>query len=202
MTRRSRKSSAQIEWLPGVALRAGRCHEACGPGASGFAAILAARVGGDVIWITESWIPEQINPLGYSRFADPSKVLMVATKDQDETLAVAEESLRSGAVRLVVVELSAALSLLAGRRLQLAAEAGQTTALCLIPEGMGSNAAETRWRCSPVFAEHDSTLQRWEIIKNKTGTLSTWTVRWDEEARDIYVVSPVGERPGTAPPRG
>lgn len=191
-----------MEWLPGVPLRTGRCHEACGAGASGFAAILAGRLGGPVMWIAEGWRAERINPLGYNRFADPANLLMVAAKDQDEGLAVTEEALRSGAVRLVVVELTEPLSLLAGRRLQLSAEAGDSTALCLIPEGMGSNAAETRWRCAPVFGADDSTLQQWEIIKNKTGTLSDWTVRWDEEARRISVVSPVGERPGLARPSG
>ena len=85
--------------------------------------------------------------------------------------------------------------------MQLAAQAGHTTGLCLIPEGMGSNAAETRWHCSPVFdptgGAADSTLQCWELIKNKSGTLGAWHVRWDAAARRLYVVSPAGERPGS-----
>lgn len=202
MTRRAAKSPPQIDWLPGAPLRTGRCHEVCGAGSFGFAFALSARLGGTVLWITEIWRAEQLNPVGYSRYADPSRLLMATAKDQDDALAVAEEGLRAGAVSLVVIELTKPLSLLAGRRLQLAAESGQTTALCLIPEGMGSNAAETRWHCAPVFAPDDSTLQRWEIIKNKTGTLTGWTVRWDEEARRIHVVSPAGQRPGGAPPSG
>lgn len=192
------RSAAQIDLLPGVGFRTGRCHEACGPGAAGFACVLASRLGGVVLWITEHWRSEQLNPLGYSCFADPSNLLLALAGDQAEALAVAEEALRAGAVRLVVTELSQPLSLLAGRRLQLAAETGQTTALCLIPQGMGSNAAESRWHCAPVFHTADSTLQRWEIIKNKTGTLSAWTVRWDEKTRRIHVVSPAGKRPGPA----
>lgn len=200
MTRPLSPSARQIDWLPGAPLRAGRTHEVCGAGASGFAACLAGRIGGDVIWITRSWQAERINPLGYARFADPSKLLTVLTRAQDEALAVAEEALRAGAVPLVVVEVSDPLSLIAGRRLQLSAETGQSTALCLIPEGMGSNAAETRWRATPVFAADDSTLLKWEIIKNKAGTLTIWTVRWDDETRSLHVVSPVGERPGLARP--
>lgn len=202
MTRSLPNPLRPIDWLPGVPLRAGRAHEVCGAGASGFAACLAGRIGSDVLWITQGWCAERINPLGYARFADPSRLLMVLTKTQDEALAVAEEALRAGAVPLVVIEVTEPLSLIAGRRLHLAAETGQSTALCLIPEGMGSNAAETRWRCTPVFAAEDSTRQRWEIIKNKEETLSTWTVYWDEEARSFHLVSPPGERPVPARPPG
>ena len=198
MNRQPDTPAPGIPVLPGTALRAARCHEACGPGATGFACVLAARLGGDVLWITERWRPERLNPVGYSRFADPARLVLARVKDQTEALAVAEDGLRAGAVALVVVEIGQPLSLLAGRRLHLAAEAGQTTALCLIPQGMGSNAAETRWQCAPVFAPDDSTLQRWEIIKNKTGTLTAWTVKWDEEARRLDVVCAPGERPGLA----
>jgi len=126
---------------------------------------------------------------------DPQKLLLSKVKNQADGLAVAEEALRSGAVCLVVIELYQPLSFTAGRRLQLAAQAGPTTGLCIIPEGQGNNAAETRWRCSPVFdpvpiiASQDSTLQRWEITKNKSGTLGTWDVSWDAQTRRINVVS-------------
>jgi protein ImuA len=118
--------------------------------------------------------------------------------DHIDMLAVAEEALRSGSVSLVVMELSKPLGLTAGRRLQLAAEAGKSTALSIIPEGMGSNAAETRWQCAPVFDVRDSTLQHWKLIKNKSGTLGSWDVRWDAQARHINVVSEVAQREGSA----
>ena len=166
-----------------------------------FAAISAAPMQ-HVLWIREHWLVEGVNPVGLSPFFDPSKLLIAQVKDQTEGLAVAEEALRDGAVPLVVIELNQPLSLIAGRRLQLAAKAGKTTGLCLIPDGMGSNAAETRWHCAPVFdaevAASDSTLMHWQLIKNKSGTLGAWHVRWDAAARRICVVPPVGERPGSA----
>jgi protein ImuA len=58
---------------------------------------------------------------------------------------------------------------------------------------MGSNAAETRWHCAPLFDPDDSTLQRWKLIKNKSGTLKAWDVRWHGETRRIIVVSEAGE---------
>lgn len=178
-------------------LREARVHEVCGPGVVSFAAVAAARVGA-VLWVREAWQTEVLNPVGLSTFFDPSKLLLAQTKDQTETLAIAEEALKDGAVPLVIIEISRPLDLREGRRLQLAAQAGKSTGLCLIPEGMGSNAAETRWRCAPVFDADDSTLMCWEIIKNKSGTLRAWNVRWDAEARRLHVVPPAGERPGSA----
>jgi len=150
------------------------------------------------MWISESWQAEQINPVGFRDYVDPRNLLLSKVPDQIDGLGVAEETLRSGAVSLMVIELTKPLSFTAGRRLQLAAETGRSTGICLIPEGMGNNAAQTRWRCSSLFDPEDSTLQRWEIIKNKSGTLSAWDVRWDAETRRINVVSEVAQREGSA----
>lgn len=177
-------------------LRAARVHEACGPLSVGLAVVAAAQAGG-ALWVRPAWQAESVNPEALAGYVDPSQVLLAQVKDQTEALAVAEEGLRDGALSLIVIELTAPLTLTAGRRLQLAAQAGQTTGLCLIPEGMGSPAAETRWRCDPV-PDHDtqrqaSTLQRWQLIKNKSGTLGVWYVRWSQAARRLNVVSSPGQ---------
>lgn len=177
-------------------LRRSRVHEASGSAAVSFAQRAAALAGGDVIWVREQWLPEQLNPAGFEG-GDPSRVILAQTKDQSDSLAVMEEALRDGAAPLVVAQITTPLSLTAGRRLQLAAKAGGATGLCLIPEGMGSNAAETRWHCSPVLDPADSTLQCWTLNKNKSGTYGSWHVRWDAEKRRIVVVPPAGERPGS-----
>ena len=170
-----------------------RAHEVFGPGAWFFAAALAGELGGRVIWVRESWANTDINPLGFSEILNPSHLLVAKANDQTEVLAVAEEALRSGAVPLVIMELSKSLGLTEGRRLQLAARDGKCTALAIIPEGMGSNAAETRWHAAPVFDPSDSTLQQWDLKKNKSGTLGVWHVRWDRASRRVSVVSPPGE---------
>ncbi len=184
-------------------LRRGRVHEVYGAAAFGFAAVACAGAcagaRGDLLWIQEGWRAEQINPLGLAAFFDPSRLLLARVRDQTEVLAVAEEALRDGAIGFVVLALTRALDLREGRRLQLAAEQGRATGLCLIPEGMGSNATQSRWQASPLLAEDaDSTLMRWQIIKNKAGTLGVWDVRWDAAAHRLFVVSPVAERPGSA----
>lgn len=178
-------------------LRRARVHEVYGPGAMGFAVMAAA---GACLWIRESWLADTLMPQGLLPVFDPARLLLARPKDQTDALAVAEETLKDGALPFVVIEITRPLNLREGRRLQLAAKAGGTTGLCLIPEGMGSNAAETRWQATSVFAtqSEDSTLMRWDIKKNKSGTVGAWNVRWDPKTRRVHVVSPVGERPGSA----
>ena len=170
-------------------LRKGRTHEVYGPAALAFSFALGRELNGTVMWVCEGWRAEQINPNGFVSYLDPQNLLIAKAKDQQNVLAVAEEALRSGAISLVVMELGTPIGLTTGRRLQLAAEAGHSTGLCIISENMGSNAAETRWRCDPVFDAKDSTLQQWELIKNKSGTLGAWVVKWDAEAHRVIVVS-------------
>lgn len=170
-----------------------RTHEVCGPGALAFAFSLAGQLGGTVLWVCEGWRSEHINPSGFAPYMDPKNLLLAKPNDQTDALAVAEEALRSGTISLVVIEVNTPLSLKAGRRLQLAAEAGKSMGLCIIQDGMGSNASETRWQCSAIFDAEDSTLQNWRLIKNKAGTLSAWDVGWNVETRRIIVVPKTGK---------
>ena len=180
--------------------RRGRAHEATGPAAPAFAAILCGLGKGPALWLAEDWRGAALNPQGLAPFCDPGRLVVVHAAGQAELLAAMEDALRSGAAATVVAELSRPLGLTEGRRLQLAAEAGRGTGLCLIAEGAGSNAAETRWHCTPAFdPAGDSTLQDWALTKNKSGTLGVWRVRWDDEAGRVIVVSAPRKRPGAAP---
>jgi len=179
-------------------LKKSRTHEVCGANAPSFAFAAAGQMGGTIMWVSEKWQAEGINPAGFSHYVDPQDFLTSKVKNQDEGLAIAEESLRSGAISLTVIELTKSYSFVAGRRLQLAAEMGKSTGLCIIPEGLGNNAAESRWRCTPLYDPQDSTLQRWEIIKNKSGTLCAWDVKWNAETHRINVVREIAQRTGSA----
>jgi protein ImuA len=190
---------------PAFDLRPARIHEAEGPAAPAFALMQVARQPGPVLWVQEGWQTEGLNPQGLLPFFDPTRLFLARTRSQTDSLAVAEEALKDGAVPVVVVAVTRALDLREGRRLQLAAQAGSALGLCLIPQGMGSNATETRWHCAPVFDaahEADSTRMRWETIKNKSGTMGAWDVRWDPQANRLDLVSPAGQRPGLAPAPG
>ena len=79
--------------------------------------------------------------------------------------------------------------LTAGRRFQLAAEAGRTTGLMLIQTDAGSNATESRWACEPQASpEADSTLQHWLLKKNKRGTPGDWVVNWNAATTAFHMV--------------
>lgn len=192
-------------------LRAGRVHEVSGPGAHGFAGICCGLGQGAAIWIGGPAGDDLINPVGLSQLCNPGKLLTVRGRNQKDILALAEEALRSPAVCVVVAEMTRSLDLVAARRLQLAAETGGTTGVMIMPQAeAGSNALETRWHCTPVFNPHatgtdlfgtsDSTLQHWHLIKNKTGTIGMWKVRWDAQAHRVIVVSKAGKRPDVAHP--
>ncbi|WP_165814769.1 hypothetical protein [Labrenzia sp. 011] len=186
-------------------LKKARAHEVCGDGALAFAAISAGLAQGAVVWVSEHRQPV-VNPEGLLPYCDPGRLLVTRADSQNNVLASAETALRSGAAGLVVGELTGPIGLTEGRRLQLAAEAGNTTALLILPDGAGSNAAETRWRCaglppasalsqrqiSPPQNGPDSTRWRWSLIKNKIGTLSEWIVGWDAAAHRVIVVSEAG----------
>lgn len=182
--------NTEIPFFPPIT---SRTHEVCGAGAYVFAFAFAAQLAGHTMWVRENWETTQINPTGFADFVEPAALTACNTRSQSETLAVAEEALRSGAVSLVVMSLNKPLGLTEGRRLQLAARDGQSTGLAIIPEGMGSNAAETRWCCTPMFDPRDSTLQKWELIKNKSGTLGIWHVRWNTASHRLTMVSPARE---------
>ncbi|HEX9858661.1 MAG TPA: hypothetical protein VGA75_09915 [Paracoccaceae bacterium] len=175
-------------------LRARRVHEAEGRGRRAFALFQAARTPGTLIWILPSHVPE----LPMLRGLPPGvgeRLHLLRPVGETDLLWCIEEALRAAPVSLVIAEPSSPLSLTAGRRLQLAAEAGRTTGLMLIRGDAGSNAAETRWHCQPLpSTAADSTLHRWALIKNKRGTLGSWVVNWNGASAAVHMVSEARQR--------
>ena len=175
-------------------LRPARVHEAEGRGKRAFALFQAARHPGPVIWILPGHLPELPMLRGLPDGVG-QRLHLLRPGSEVDLLWSAEEALRSPAPGLVIAEPEKELSLTAGRRLQLAAEAGRTTGLMLIREGQGSNAAETRWRCNPQAAQgQDSTPQAWRLIKNKSGTCQEWCVDWNGATAAFHMVSEACER--------
>ena len=171
-----------------------RVHEAEGRGRRTFALFQAARHPGPLVWIVPSHVPELPMLRGLPRGVGERLHLLRPTGETDLLWCV-EEALRAAPVGLVIAEPSSPLSLTAGRRLQLAAEAGRTTGLMLIQQGAGSNATETRWACEPLASTAaDSTLLRWSTNKNKKGTLGDWVVNWNGASAAFHMVSEACQR--------
>lgn len=175
-----------------------RVHEAEGLGRRAFALFQALRHPGPLVWVLPAHAPEQPLLPGLPAGVGP-RLHLVRARSETDLLWATEEALRAAPVGFVIAEPEKPLTLTAGRRLQLAAEAGGTTGLLLIREGMGSNAAETRWHCVPEPGTGpDSTLHRWSLIKNKKGTLGNWTLHWDGTSAAFDLVPAAGERHGAA----
>ena len=147
--------------LPRGGLPRGCLHEivAADPSAaaSGFAAVLLARLAGDggsVVWCRRGpglHGPKLYGP-GLAAFGlDLRRLLVVRARREIDVLWAMEEGLRSGAVSAVLGEVAAAPPI-ALRRLQLAAETGGTTGLLLRPLGasVAAGSATTRWRVASV----------------------------------------------------
>ncbi|MTH61739.1 ImuA family protein [Paracoccus litorisediminis] len=175
-----------------LALAPARVHEAEGQGRSSFALFQALRHPGPIFWVLPQREPHRPLPDGLPPGV-AERLHLIETRTETDLLWAIEEALRSPASGFVIGEPGKALNLTAGRRLQLAAEAGRTTGLLLIREGHGCNAAETRWHCEPVAGPADSTRHRWRLKKNKSGTFGMWAVHWDGASAVCDLVSEAGE---------
>lgn len=180
--------------LEPLALAPRRVHEAEGLGRHSFALFQATRHSGALIWVLPDHAPHLPMLRGLPDGVG-ERLHVIRPVNETDLLWSVEEALRSAPVGLVIAEPEKPLSLIAGRRLQLAAETGQTTGLMLIREGQGSNAAETRWHCAPMAAEdRDSTPHCWSLNKNKKGTTGNWTVYWNGATPAVHLVSAAGKR--------
>ncbi len=183
-------------------LHKGRMHEAEGRGRRTFALFQALRHLGPLVWILPSHAPEMPMLRGLPRGVG-ERLHLLRPAGEADLLWCVEEALRTVPVSLVVAEPEKPLSLTAGRRLQLAAEAGGTTGLILIRQDAGCNATETRWACEPLASTGaDSTLHHWILTKNKKGTFGSWMVNWNGASAAFHMVSETRERYEPAePPR-
>ena len=179
----------------------GRVHEVEGRGRIGFALFQAARSAGPIFWIVLGHDRDRPMPCALPEGV-AERLHLVEARSETDLLWTVEETLRARPVALVVAAPEKPISLTAGRRLQLAAEAGGTTGLLLIQEGRGSNAAETRWTCVPLPGPQDSTRHRWRLNRNKKGTIGTHDVSWNGATAAVHLVAQAGERHQPEKPPG
>ncbi|BCH19583.1 ImuA family protein [Mesorhizobium sp. L-2-11] len=146
--------------LPGGGLAVGALHEVAGGGngavdgaaAALFAAGIAARTAGKVLWCVTR--PDLFAPAIEQAGLRPGRVIYVEAGDEKSVLACFEEGLRGG-FGAVVAEI-ARLSMTASRRLQLAAESSGAIGIAIrrwrrqteATDFGQPTAAETRWRVS------------------------------------------------------
>lgn len=189
--------------LPRRGLELASLHEIAG-GASGaihgaaailFAAGIAARTSGQVLWCITR--PDLFAPALAQAGLDPDRIIIVEAGDEASLLACCEEGLRHGGLGAVVGEI-AKLPMTVSRRLKLAAEASGTLALAMrrwkrdrdTSDFGQPTAAATRWR---VTALPSSPLPvpgvgraRWriELLRSQAGPCADFIVEaCDEKGR-------------------
>ena len=172
--------------LPGGGLARGALHEvlAADPGAAAaFCALILARAIGCVVWIgatPDAWPP------GLSAFGlDPADLVMVRADRPEDGLWAFEEALRSPAVAGALLTVRGPPpDMVAGRRLQLAAETGGGVGLLLMAdtEQVSPSPARTRWRIAAMAAEE---MERpcWDVtlLRCSRGRPGTWPVVWERD---------------------
>jgi len=152
--------------LPGGGLAYGCTHEIAGGGSDAvtgavsslFAAGIAARTKGPVIWCLHR--PDIFAPALQQVGLDMGRVIFVESDKEEMVLENAEEALRYGGLGAVVAE-TVRLPMVASRRLQLAAEQTGTLGLIIRRWRRQTEATDygqptasvTRWRVSSMPSE-------------------------------------------------
>ena len=150
--------------LPGGGLSLKAWHEFAGEGleveTAGASAAFVARLAiplcrrGELIWVLRR---DDLYAPGLASLGFPAeRLIQVCASSEADALAVMEDALRTPGVAAVFAE-AGEVDLVAGRRLQLAAEQGRATGFLLRRRPFGgagakdlSSAAPTRWTISPA----------------------------------------------------
>lgn len=154
--------------LPQGGLALGCLHEVAGNGAGAddgaaaacFAAGIAARLPGQVLWcVTRA---DLFAPGLAQAGLTPDRVIHVEAGDETSVLACMEEGLRHGGLAAVVAEIGR-LSMTASRRLHLAAKNTGTTGIAL-----------RRWRWladADDFGQPTAAMTRWRVSERPSSAL-------------------------------
>src|SRR6267154_1499951 len=199
--------------LPGGGLALGAVHEILGidgdeedgAAACGFIAGLLARLRrGPVLWCLKR--PDLYGPGLLAHGLEPTRLVIVTAPRDEDILWAIEEGLRAPGLVAVIGEIGR-LPLVAGRRLQLAAERSGITAFLLrrwrnseeaARERERPSAAVTRWRIAALPAREVDDLRlrqligqpRWrvELLRCRGGVPAQWVV----ESGDVEVADATG----------
>ena len=184
--------------------------------ATAFCALLAGRLargGNFILWCGRPRVldaGELYAPSLRGFGVDPERVLLVRARRDTDALWAMEEGLRSRGLAAAIGEV-AELNLTAGRRLQLAAEAGGGAAIILRTDrGRPSpGAAATRWRIGEPPARTVDAPRgpappglgavQWRAKPFRCRGGAFRTIEWNDETGDFSVAAPVRDGPYTLP---
>lgn len=180
LNRRPHTPAPTLEVTPDMSLTLGRVHELCGNARYTLALMIAARTQGPVFWITPRWRANSLCPDGIAEMSRPQDLIYLNALRADDMLWSVEESLRSGAVALVIADLDVPPALTPVRRMHLAAEQGAAFAdrpplgLLLCPDKGGAPGIESRWHMASAHRAHHP---GWVVTRLRARTAPV--KRWD-----------------------
>ncbi len=205
------------EHLPEGGLALGALHEVAGGGndavdgaaAALFAAGIAARTRGRMLWCVAH--QDLFAPALAQAGLAPDRVIYVEAGDDKAVLACFEEALRHSKLGAVVAEVSR-LSMIASRRLQLAAEGSGVIGLALrrwrrqaeAAEFRQPTAATTRWRVSALpstpLPVPGVGRARWrlELVRCRRGESAEFEVEACDAQGHLALPPELAYRPGRA----
>ena len=166
---------------------------------------------GPVLWCLKR--PDLYGPGLAGHGLDPARLVIVAAPRDDEILWAIEEGLRMPGLAAVIGEIGR-LPMVAGRRLQLAAERSGVTALLLrrwrngdqaMAERERPSAAVTRWRVMALPARDIEGMPgigtpRWrvELLRCRGGVPALWDVEVADATGHVCLSAELADRPAAA----
>lgn len=181
LSRAPDKTAPTLTAMGRFSLRLGRLHEVCGTSRRTFALWVATQGTGPILWVTPEWEVSQLHGNGVLPWINPGRLIFVRPKRAEDILWTMEETLRSGAVALVVGDVPGLPGLTAVRRMHLAAETGAQIGihaplgLLLTPGDGGAQGVESRWHMAP---HHGTGQSAWHLERRRARTAppQKWSV--------------------------
>ena len=184
--------SEYIEFLPNLFLRRGKIHQITGSARFTLALIIGNVIQDQITWVRLERSNEILYPEGVSDWITLNNLIMVNTENEEESLWVMEEFLKSGVSSLVFCQLNKIPKYVNLRRLTLSTRRSKEQNKSILPPtgiilssfDHSIGGVESRWNINPhpnqrIFSGDNRFFleDKWSLICNKSRIIeSSWIV--------------------------
>ena len=185
--------SEYIEFLPNLFLKRGKIHQITGSARFTLALIIGNVIQDQVTWIRLERSNEILYPDGVSDWITLNNLIMVNTENEEESLWVMEEFLKSGVSSLVFCQLNKLPKYINLRRLTLSTKISKEENKSILPPtgiilssfDYPISGVDSRWNIDPypnqkIFSEDNRVFfeDKWSLVCNKSRIIeSSWIVK-------------------------
>ena len=185
--------SEYIEFLPNLFLKRGKIHQITGSARFILALIIGNVIQDEITWVRLERSNEILYPEGVSDWITLSNLIIVNTDNEEESLWVMEEFLKSGVSSLVFCQLNKLPKYVYVRRLTLSTKRSKEENKSILPPTgiiLSSfdhpiSGVESRWNIKPypnqrIFSEDNGFFleDKWSLICNKSRIIeSSWIIK-------------------------